>query len=62
MKLVKFKNGNYGIRRGFIFHEFVSDNGFWWSKSESKQIKLEHTQEEAERLFNLLSDKGEPVK
>lgn len=62
MKLVKFKNGKYGVRRGFIYYQFLSSNGFWWPKSQAEQFELEHTKEKAEELFNSLTDKGEPVK
>lgn len=61
MKLVKFKNGKYGVRRGFIYYQFLSSNGIWWSKNAAQQFELEHTKEEAIELFRLLSDIGEPV-
>ena len=29
-KLVKFDNGKFGVRRGWLFHEFVGEYGTWF--------------------------------
>ena len=33
IKLVKFSDGKYGVRKGFIFHRYADffTVGFWWS-------------------------------
>jgi len=36
MKLVKFANGKYGIRKGWIFKEYLdltTQNHYWWSQT-----------------------------
>jgi len=35
IKLVKFSDGKYGVRKGFILHKYVDfyTTGFWWSSS-----------------------------
>lgn len=38
IKIVQFHNGKYGIRRGWLFHEYRDlIHGYWWSL-ESKFI------------------------
>lgn len=62
MKLVKFKNGKYGIRRTTLFgYQFLSNNANWWGKGKANDFELEHTEEKARELLYLLTDKGEPV-
>lgn len=35
IKLVKFSNGKFGVRRGWIFYEYfdLKDTQYWWEKS-----------------------------
>lgn len=61
MKIVKFKNGKYGVRRWTIAgFQFLSNNGNWWGKDKIFDYVIEHTKEEATRLYRALSDMGEP--
>lgn len=73
MKLVKFKDGTYGIRRGFLFKEFYYSisyssvpNFYLWTDS-SQYWRV--SKEEATEVLNGLtkdrerkSDAGTPVK
>ena len=62
MKLVRFKNGKFGVRKSTIFgHYFLSENGNWWPKSRVTDFTLEHSEERAKELFRALTDMGEPL-
>ena len=62
MKIVRFKNGAYGVRRLSPFgFQFLSSNGYWRSKSYAFEYTLEHTKEDAEALYMMVADKGTPV-
>ena len=64
MKIVKFKNGKYGVRRFFVCrYEYLSSGGAWWGKSSAFDscIEIEHSKEKAEEIYNAITDKGEPV-
>jgi len=65
MKLVKFKNGKWGLRKGsfiwgYSFRDF-KNGGFWWSQ-ESQHFRDCMTDEDTARdYFNLATDCGEAV-
>jgi hypothetical protein len=62
MKIVRFKNGKYGVRRFWLFrYEFLSVSGCWWPKSMANDFELEHDYQEALNLFSRVKDKGEPI-
>lgn len=59
MKLVKFKNGKYGVRKTTIFgYYFLSTSGYFWRKNRALDFEIEHTKEKAISMLNLLTDTG----
>lgn len=67
MKIVKFNDGKYGIRRWTLFGLFefkdVQNTGYnWWhSKGASMFRNCRGEKEEVERIYDLLTDYGEAV-
>lgn len=64
MKIVKFKNGKYGVRRRSIFgYRFLGRNrDHWWFDLRHVHRWAEfETLEEATAAFNDITDAGEPV-
>lgn len=68
MKIVKFKNGKYGIRRwslwsmGYEFNDLVS-GGYLWSKvTDSMNSCQESDLQIVRKIFQNITDKGTPVK
>jgi len=67
MKLVKFKNGKFGVRRWSLFgwYEFVSfDMGckFWWGSTSDHFEDCQTTEEQAREFYNRIGDNGKVVK
>lgn len=64
MKLVKFKDGTFGIRYGLIFHEYqdFKDMSYQWPAKHRHMIDCKTTEDEARKFFDAIVDKGEPVK
>lgn len=67
MKLVKFKNGQYGIRRFWLIplkYEYLDfECPCYWHKTEYPYFKsCKTTKKKAQEHFEQLTDKGEPVK
>jgi hypothetical protein len=61
MKLVKFKNGKYGVRRGVFSYSFADfKGGFWWSgRNYIKYINdCQSTEEGARTYIETYNDKG----
>jgi len=68
MKLIKFKDGTFGIRRRyFIFYQYLSfKNEYWWKRDERRIDKFisdcRADEDAARKVFETLTDKGEVVK
>ena len=60
MKIVKFKDGSYGIRRGWLFgYEYKDLRGsFWWRISETYFIDCKGTKEQVMKFYRNKNDKG----
>ena len=66
MKLVKFKNGTYGVRKGFwpfyAFYDFTN-TGFWWNNDSKFWHDCQTTDEQRARDFvKDHNDYGEVIK
>ena len=64
MKIVKFKDGTYAIRKGWRFNYQYKDlNGkYWWSKNERDFFPMcKGNREDIEMLYLQLTDVGEVV-
>jgi len=72
MKLVKFKDGTFGIRKGFFpFYSFkdfdypvggkIIQHGYWRGLGSNFISNCRTTEEEARKVFSMLTDKGEVV-
>lgn len=67
MKLIKFKDGTYSIRRlniwvlGYEYRSFSPTYEKWYMMSSDFFRCCRVDKETAEKEFNLLTDKGEPV-
>lgn len=64
MKIVKFKDGSYGIRKGVLFFYSYLDlfnQSYWWHFGYKTMAYCRGTLEECEKLYNLMTDKGEPI-
>jgi hypothetical protein len=35
MKIVKFADGTFGVRKGWLFKKYLSHNGYWWSETKT---------------------------
>lgn len=62
MKMVKFKDGTYGIRRGWFNKEY-KDLGYdlWWGIKNSHIGDCKSTYEKVLQHYNLIVDKGSPI-
>jgi len=65
MKIVKFKDGTYGIRRWSLLsleYEYKDLQHFaWWPLSSCWQKDCRGTLEEAIQIIDRLADKGKPI-
>lgn len=66
MKIVKFKDGKYAVRKGILFgysyHDISNNISYgWWDKPIHVDAYCKGTYEEALKLFNKLTDRGIPV-
>jgi hypothetical protein len=61
--MVKFKNGTYGVRRGWIFFKFLDSRDFeyWHPLNEYWKDKIRMSKEDAEKCLEALTDYGRPV-
>lgn len=62
MKLVKFNDGTFGVRRGWFFYQFADkqDQFYWWSKTENVEEYSKCTEERAREILARL--KFNPLK
>jgi len=67
MKIVKFKNGKYGIRRHSVFfvYEFCdlrADGTYWWETNSLNKLKYsEGNLDDVIKLCEQLKDNGKPI-
>lgn len=63
MKLVKFGNGKYGIRKGWFFHSYLdlSCGRFWWYKGSRYFSDCQCDEYIARKAFNALMQKDEVI-
>ncbi len=62
IKLVKFSNGKYGIRRGLIFHEYLDFRwGRWFSKDSPFFKQCEIDEKTARFAFSYLKTKEQVI-
>lgn len=62
IKIVKFKDGKYGIRKGvfnFSFKELSGD--YWWTRNSGFFSECKGNLKEVEKAWNNLFDYGEVV-
>jgi hypothetical protein len=67
MKIIKFEDGTYGIRKrsflylgGFVYFDFTSRRHFWWRLNEfPNDIRTDLAA--AKRVISRLKDKGTEV-
>ena len=65
-KIVQFADGSYGVRRGFIWYQYLDatrHHVFWWSGAEyvDKYCKFD-TVEDAERMYKEKTIKAKIIK
>lgn len=56
--IVKFKNGKYAVRKGWLFHRYLdsSEQDFWWS---FPYVEFAQTSEKKARdMLSTIQDKG----
>ena len=64
IRLVKFKDGKYGIRQGtyfsgYKFFDLRADSVYWWATTSRHFEKdCRTSKDSATRAFDLLTDKG----
>lgn len=64
MKIVKFKDGTYGVRKGcwFFGYSFASDNAFWHHKTDAIYTYCRfRTIEDARKVYTMLTLSHEVV-
>lgn len=66
MKIVKFKNGKYGIRRrflGFLWYQYkdLTGNSLWWSISSPWMKDCIGTYEQCREILHDQNDTGTPL-
>ena len=64
MKLVKFKNGKFAIRRWYVLRYTYKDlkDNYWWSRSSPHFPDcMSDNETHVRSVFELLSDDGTPV-
>ena len=68
MKIVKFKDGTFGVRRWLPFgYEFLDlrmslIKRYWWSTGDKSFVNCRGTEQEARKHYDLLTDKGTQVR
>jgi hypothetical protein len=66
MKLVKFKDGTYGVRRGNWFWGYsflgLEDLGYWWNNGSSKMPCCKRDEAKARAVHSSLSAKHEVIR
>lgn len=64
MKIVKFKDGRYGIRKGIIFYKFldIQKYNYWWRRKEHIEIRAKGTLDEVKKALDIVTDNGVEVK
>lgn len=66
MKIVKFKDGTYGIRRwsiiGYQYKDIKSDISYWWTLNTKFIGHCKGTYPEILEIFERMTDKGKIVK
>jgi len=66
-KIVRFKDGTYGVRRfswffmGYLYINLASQ-AFWWGRGDEYFPECRGTEERARAVLNTLTDKGEVAK
>lgn len=62
MKLVKFKDGTWGVRRRVAFtYQFLDmDSTTWWERMSAVNRFCRGTEEQARKLLETMTDTGEP--
>ena len=64
IKLVKFENGKYGVRKGWINYEYRQlgvYNNWWYAREHSEYQHCQGTREAAITIYELLMDIGEEI-
>ena len=63
MKIVKFGDGKYGLRKGLIFYRYLDLQGgdYWWEKNGYYFATCRGSKERAEEMFGIKSDAGTPL-
>jgi hypothetical protein len=69
MKIVKFKDGTYAIRRlnifpfmwGYHYKDLRSKGSYWWKIDEEYFSECKGTLQECKNKINVHLDKGEPI-
>lgn len=70
MKIVQFKDGQYGIRKrslsilnfgGFVYYDFMSVRDLWWGLNDFSTCTRMANLETVKIVFNRLNDYGTEV-
>jgi hypothetical protein len=62
MKIVKFKNGTYGIRKGWLFYRYRDlELNYWWPLSSKYFKDCQASLEIVQNAFDGMQDKGTPL-
>lgn len=66
MKLVKFGDGTFGVRRwrlfeGYTFKDMTSHNIYWWPLNSQFIINSHGTEEQARAALKRYTDRGKVV-
>ena len=61
--IVKFVNGNWGIRRGWLFYTYkdLKSNKYWWSRKDNYYTDCQGTEKRTKQVYSLMLDAGEEV-
>ncbi len=68
MKIIKFRNGKYAIRKwsfifgGYEYKDLKDSKCFWWGREEPFFDNCKGTLEEVKKKWNILNDSGRVVK
>lgn len=62
-RIVKFKDGTYGIRRGYFLYSYrdLKDPIFWWGINSYSFKDCRGSIDRVEQLFSYTQDVGEPI-
>jgi hypothetical protein len=63
IQLVKFENGKWGVRKGWVFYSYKQLNIWnnWWHARDNTDYKhCQGTEEQAKDAYAQLMDSGEP--